>query len=133
MKGSCLCGAVRYELRGGLTGINYCHCAKCRKASGTAFATSAGVAREDFVLVAGADGLAAFESSPGKRRHFCAACGSPIYSERDGAAVVYVRLGTLDDDPPLRPQVHIHVAEKAAWFDIADELPQLAAEEGLWF
>lgn len=133
MKGSCLCGKVAYEIRGRIVGINYCHCTQCRKASGTAFGTSAAVPRESFVLLKGHAHVAAYESTPGKKRYFCRNCGSPLYSERQGATTVYVRLGTLDDDPGARPDVHIHVASKAPWYEIKDEIPQLKEEEGLWF
>lgn len=133
MKGSCLCGKVAYAIRGRIIGINYCHCSQCQKASGTAFGTSAAVARESFVMLKGHAQLGAFESSPGKNRYFCINCGSPIYSERQGATTLYVRLGTLDDDPVARPDVHIHVASKASWYEIKDEIPQLEEEEGLWF
>ena len=81
MRGSCLCGEIRYEIRGPLLGINYCHCRQCRKASGSAFAANAGVATKHFELTSGLDSLASYESSPGKKRYFCAKCGSPIYSQ----------------------------------------------------
>ena len=133
MKGTCLCGSVVYEIRGDILGINYCHCLQCRKASGTAFATSAAVKQQDFEVAEGHEHLAAYESSPGKRRYFCRRCGSPLYSKRDGTTTIYIRLGTLDDDPVATPDVHIHVASKAPWYEIKDEIPQLDAEEGLWF
>ena len=134
MRGSCLCGNVRYEACGEALGINYCHCRQCRKASGTAFATNAGVARSRFEILEGEDSLAAYATSPGKARRFCRRCGSPIFSESERSPeVVYVRIGTLDDDEGLAPDVHIHVGSKAAWYEIRDELPQLREEEGLWF
>ena len=133
LKGSCLCGQIRYEVHGAFIGINYCHCKQCRKASGSAFGTSAAVSREEFNILAGHAHLAAYQSTPGKKRYFCRNCGSPLYSHRQGAEVVYVRLGTLDDDPGARPDVHIHVASKASWYDVDDNLPKLDGEEGLWF
>ena len=133
MKGTCLCGNVVYEICGDIFGINYCHCLQCRKASGTAFATSAAVKQQHFKVAEGHEHLVAYESSPGKQRYFCRRCGSPIYSKRDDTTTIYIRLGTLDDDPVARPDVHIHVASKAPWFEIKDEIPQLDAEEGLWF
>lgn len=128
-----MCGEVVYEIRGPIAGINYCHCKQCRKASGTAFATSAAVARESFVVLDGQGNLTGYQSSPGKTRYFCGKCGSPIYSDHAGFAAVYIRLGTLDADPIARPEVHIHTASKAPWYEINDTLPQLEAEEGLWF
>ncbi len=133
MKGSCLCKSVIYEIRGAIQGINYCHCSQCRKASGSAFGTSAAVNKHALRILTGLDNLAWYESTPGKKRYFCRVCGSPLYSEREGAAQVYIRLGTLDDDPKVRPEVHIHVSSKANWYRITDNLLQLNAEEGLWF
>ena len=134
MKGSCLCGEVRYEAEGRPLGINYCHCMQCRKASGTAFATNAGFNRSAFRFLSGEDHLAAYESSPGRHRHFCGRCGSPIYSSSERSPdVVYVRIGTFDDSDNLKPDVHIHVASKAPWYEIRDALPQREEEEDLWF
>ncbi len=134
MKGSCLCGEIRYEIDGDIIGINYCHCVQCRKASGSAFATNAAVKTPDFHIAHGLDRLASIESSLGKKRYFCYGCGSPIYSQYDNAMdTVYVRIGTIDDDSGLSPDVHIHVASKAPWYEIRDDLPQLQEEEGLTF
>ena len=131
-QGGCLCGRVRYVVTAAPSGTNYCHCSQCRKASGSAFAVNAGIARDAFRLTAGKGDLSYFESSPGKRRFFCGTCGSPIFSQA-GPGTVYVRVGTLDDADAVTPDVHIHVASKVTWFEIADDLPRCEAEEGLWF
>ncbi len=134
MKGSCLCGEIRYEINGDIIGINYCHCGQCRKASGSAFATNAAVSAAHFHVSRGQDRITSIESSPGKKRYFCSGCGSPIYSQHDDAMeTVYVRIGTIDDDSQLSPDVHIHVASKAPWYEICDALPQMHEEEGLSF
>jgi len=126
LQGGCLCGAVRYEIPAGALGaIVLCHCSQCRKAQGCAFAANAPVPAADFRLLAGADALRAYASSPGKWRSFCGRCGSPIHSHRDGAPEwVRLRIGTLDTPIAARPSAHIHVASKAGWWDIRDELPQ---------
>ena len=132
--GSCLCGAVRYRLSAAPLGINLCHCRQCRKASGTAFASNAAIPRDAFHIDAGADSIAQYASSEGKRRHFCGRCGSPLFSSYDAdSSVVYVRIGTLDDDDSLTPDVHIHVASKAPWHEIHDALPRREEQEDLWF
>ena len=134
MRGSCLCGEIRYQITGETIGINYCHCTQCRKASGSAFATNAAVASADFHMTHGRERLTHVESSPGKKRYFCSGCGSPIYSQYDDRMeIVYVRIGTIDDDSGLKPDVHIHVGSKAPWYEIRDDLPKLEAEEGLTF
>lgn len=126
-KGSCLCGTVKYEVRGKLGAAIYCHCSLCRKATATAFATNAPVAASDFVVIEGASALKAFDSSPGVHRIFCSNCGSPIISRRDAMPdVVRLRLGTLDTPLAARPTAHYFVASKAEWGEIPDDLPQVA-------
>jgi hypothetical protein len=125
LQGSCLCGKVRYELRGKLRVAYYCHCGKCRKQSGSSFATNVIVARDDFVIVAGQELISSWESSPNKRRYFCSGCGSPIYSHGEKTGhIVSVRCGTLDSELSLHPSVHAFVASKAGWFEIRDGLAQ---------
>ena len=120
-----MCGKVKYELRGPPKVVYYCHCGKCRKQSGSAFATNVVVAAEDLVFTAGEDAIASWVSSPGKRRYFCSGCGSPLYSHGERTKhIVSVRCGTLDSDLPIRPSVHAFVAHKAAWDEIDDDLPQ---------
>ena len=124
LRGSCLCGAVRYEIDGALGRIVHCHCSQCRKASGTAFATNAPVDASIFRVVAGADAIRRYESTEGKWRCFCSACGSPIYSEtRSRPNVVRLRIGTLDSPAGGRPIAHFFASSKAEWFDIHDGLP----------
>lgn len=130
LTGSCLCGQVRYEIRGEPKLMYHCHCGTCRKANGASLATNLILSADDFAVVAGRDLLAAFESSPRKHRYFCSRCGSPIYSHSQHTAqIVSVRCGTLDTAPAQRPSVHTHTASKAPWTEICDGLPQ--APEGL--
>ena len=125
LAGGCLCGAVRYRIRGAPLAMYHCHCSQCRKASGASFATNLLVRTEDFEITAGGERLAAFESSPAKHRHFCSRCGSPIFSRAQATEqIVSVRSGTLDGDPELRPGAHYHVASKAPWYEICDGLAQ---------
>ena len=124
-KGSCLCNNVQYEITAELGAFGYCHCASCRKASGSAHAANSPVDRADFHIVHGADTLREFESTPGKFRAFCSRCGSPIYAylaaSRD---VLRIRLGTLDTAFVARPTAHTWVSDKAPWEPIEDGLPQ---------
>jgi hypothetical protein len=123
--GSCLCGAVRFEIAGELAPIQLCHCSMCRRASGTAFASNMPVRAADFRIVSGEASLKSYESRPGKERVFCAACGSPIISRSVGdPTMVRVRVGTLNEPVDARPEFHFHVASKASWLPITDDLPQ---------
>lgn len=123
--GGCLCGKVRFEVVGCIHNIVYCHCSRCRKAQGSAFATNGIVAADDFRITAGEDSLTGFESTPGQTRFFCGTCGSPIMSKSDfSPGQVRVRLGTFDSDIDERPVAHIFATSKANWEEITDELPQ---------
>ncbi len=78
ISGSCLCGSVRYEVDEPIAEPKFCHCSRCRKAHGAAFATFSWVNAEQFRWLAGADLMSRFESSPQSWRCFCRACGSQL-------------------------------------------------------
>jgi len=128
VRGSCLCGRVRYEIDAPLGTALHCHCSMCRKAQGSAFRTRAAVARSSFRFRSGEELLTRYESSPGTFRCFCSVCGSPVASFFAGdPGTIGLPLGALDDDPGVRPVCHVHVASKAPWYEITDALPQFAA------
>jgi hypothetical protein len=125
LKGSCLCGGIRYEIDGPLGAVVNCHCSMCRKATGAAFRTRASVPALSFRWTHGAELLARYESSPGNIRTFCRVCGSTLASIFPSApAEIGLPLGTLDDDPGVTPEAHVYVGSKAPWHEITDVLPQ---------
>ena len=123
MKGSCLCGAVTYEISGSPQLIGHCHCSMCRKSHGAAFATWAIIDPDQFRWTSGVESVAAYASSPGRERRFCKSCGSPLVATHSGK-ITEVVLGTVDADPGMRPREHIFVGSKAPWYEITDTLPQ---------
>ncbi len=128
LTGSCLCGAVRYALRGPVPILGHCHCRACRKAHGAAFGTFALAPQDGFQWTAGAELLTRFEAAPGRARAFCSRCGSTLTGSAPPGRVA-VAVATLDVDPVTRPTLHAHVRDKAPWFEIRDDLGQL---EGAW-
>ena len=125
LTGTCLCRTVRFELHGKLGPLAYCHCSMCQRASGSAFGANAAVRSRYLTWLAGREAITEYESSPGKFRAFCSKCGSPLYSRRAAEPDEFrIRLGSLDGDPERRALAHFWVSAKAAWFDIADGLPQ---------
>lgn len=123
IRGSCLCGAVGYEIVGALGVAGHCHCSMCRKAHGAAFATWAAVEPAQFRWTAGEASVERYESSPGIARCFCRTCGAPLVIT-DAGKVTEVALGTVDGDPGVRPSEHIFVGSKAPWYTITDALPR---------
>ena len=123
LTGKCFCGAARYEVADEFVYAANCHCSNCRRTTGSAFKPFAGIERDKFHLIAGEDELLIFGDESGHDAH-CGRCGSLMYSlVRDGA-YVHVAMGTLVDDPAIRPSAHIFVGSKAKWFTITDDLPQ---------
>lgn len=119
--GRCLCGAVEYEVADEFMYAAYCHCSRCRAATGAAAKPFAGIAAGKLRVTKGDDRLLVY----GTRAHGdvrCAECGSFLFSaigER-----VHVSMGTLVDAPSIKPTEHIFVGSKASWDVIADDLPQ---------
>jgi len=135
LRGSCLCGGIKFEVGGPLLRPLNCHCTWCRKQQGAAFRSRARVLRSEFAWVAGRELMTSYEATPGYRRGFCRVCGSPIVNWAEPHSPFAqanpqilneygIALATLDDDPGIRPECHIFVASKAPWFDITDDLPQ---------
>lgn len=125
IRGSCLCGSVRYEISGPLGPVSHCHCSMCRKAHGAAFGTYARVQKSNFILVSGAEDIASYQSSPEVARTFCNRCGSTLQFIRSTRPNTFaLALGTLDDDPGVRPSMHIYTESRAPWHEITDDLPQ---------
>ena len=125
--GSCLCGAIRYEVRGEIGDVVQCHCQRCRKANGTAFATNAPIKKSDFQVLQGEQFLKSYQSTATTQRCFCSECGSPIMSIKSDTPEFYrLRIGTLDTPLQQKPTMHIFVDSKAEWDEICDQLPQYA-------
>ena len=124
VKGSCLCGGVRYEIDGEIGPMAHCYCSMCRKQHGASFVTFVGVKTSDFRWVKGEDLVARYRSSPGLERGFCRTCGSNLPVPDAAGEMFFLPAGTLDDDPGVRPAAHIFVASKAPWVVIEDDCPQ---------
>jgi len=125
LTGSCLCNAIQYQITGELGPTMICHCSKCRKASGSAYAVNALVNTEDFEVVSGQEFISEFESTPNVFRAFCKHCGSPLYSRRSSMPdAIRLRLGTMDSAVAIKPEAHIYVDSMAEWDHIYDDIPQ---------
>ncbi|MGF6150099.1 hypothetical protein QFZ84_001071 [Pseudomonas fluorescens] len=126
-QGSCLCGAVKYEIQSRPKVLSHCHCSQCRKSHGAAFASYGSVLRSDLHLVQGADGIKSYPSSESVLRQFCAECGSSLFWSRSQGAYaewISIAMGTLDSTFTSDKQKHIEVVSKATWYEIQDHWPQ---------
>ena len=123
MKGSCACGGIKYELDH-LFVANHCHCSICRKLHGAAFATFGHGKAENFHWLQGEDLITSYKSSANNIRNFCQVCGSNVPSVFQETNHVRIPMGSLDEDPQIKPCIQIFVADLAPWFEITDSLPQ---------
>ena len=114
-KGSCLCGAVRFEVGEPLTPPTACHCTQCRKQSGHVWAAT-DVPRAALKLE-GADNLTWFHASANVRRGFCATCGSFLFWDPDGRDTISIAMGAFDKPTGARLERHIFVADKGDSYD----------------
>lgn len=128
LRGGCLCGGVRYEIRGRFLRAGYCHCSRCRRHSGGAVGAQGRVRREDFELLRGAELVRTYREEGHAAKAFCAVCGSSLFGgDWPGGDEVSIRLGTLDDDPGIRPSSRTYFDDRAPWDESDDDLPRYAA------
>ncbi|MVO15630.1 GFA family protein [Rhodobacteraceae bacterium CY05] len=122
INGSCLCGTVKFQISGEPSSLSYCHCSRCRKSAGVFSAVLIGKA-DDLSITQGEDAIARFmpETDAKFERCFCQTCGTSLGDMASGDYYV-VAASALDDDPKIRPTLHIHTASKPDWYEIVDDL-----------
>jgi hypothetical protein len=113
--GSCLCGAVRYEVRGPLRDVVVCHCERCRRTHGHAAAYAA-CARTD--LAVHDAGALRWYAADGRRRGFCGTCGASLFWQADDRPTISIAAGTLDPPTGLRTIAHIHTRDQGDYYEI---------------
>jgi hypothetical protein len=125
-RGSCLCGAVAYEISAHMGLFQYCRCSRCRKASGSAFGAGLFVKPEHFRWLQGEEHVGRYEVPEAAHyaTSFCRVCGSSLPWLTKTGRVVAVPAGTLDDDPGIRPSQSIFCASAADWYVEPAELPR---------
>lgn len=117
--GSCLCGTVRYEVSPPFDKFLYCHCSRCRKATGTAHAANVVVKPEAFRWEAGEDNVVRYDLSSARSfaTAFCKTCGSPMpHLTRSGLRVI-VPAGTFDEALGAKPDIHAYWGSRADWYE----------------
>ncbi len=129
IRGHCECRRVSYEVDGDIKDFSHCHCSQCRRLHGAAFATFAGVSRDQFRYISGENATSVYASSASHGRVFCAECGSNILVALDQEPdVLYLSMSAIEGDPPRPQGYHIYVGSKAPWHEISDDLEQFDTE-----
>jgi hypothetical protein len=124
--GGCLCGAVRYRVRGPLRDVVSCHCTQCRRTSGHFVAATA--ARSADVILLEDRGLRWYTASNDTRRGFCDHCGSSLFWEPAEGGHISIMAGSLDDETGLKTVAHICVETAGDYYRIGDGVTQIEGD-----
>ena len=120
--GSCLCGSVRFRLRGPLHDVVICHCAFCRRATTHVGAYTACAVSD--LEIESTRTLRWYRASPRARRGFCSKCGSQLFWEPTPATHISISAGSLNPPTGLKIEAHLCAAQKGDYYEITDRLPQ---------
>jgi hypothetical protein len=136
LRGSCLCGRVRFEVAGPFPKLYQCHCSLCRKQGGSVSNTGLIVAADKFRWLAGEDVIGKWQRSTGFRSHFCQRCGSVVPNPLRDTGYIWVPAGALDDEGTLEIAAQLFLGSKFVWdqppsagqqYDTAPTLMELIA------
>ena len=133
IEGGCNCGAVRYRLTSAPMAVAVCHCANCRRQSGSAFSVNVIIAEGAMTLTGD---LTTYEDSDTESgqpvlRQFCATCGSPIRSITAASPqIAIVKAGTADEPGRFEPAIHVWTSTALPWVEIPANLPQFPRNPG---
>lgn len=132
--GSCLCRAVRYEVRGEPVRFYHCHCGRCRKATGSGHASNLAIIAGAVRWLSGEQLWRSWKVPEAERftNCFCTQCGGPVPRVVAALGLVVIPAGSLDRDPPVAPQARIYWDSRASWSCDGDELPRFAESPPGW-
>ena len=124
LRGSCLCGLVTYEVPDAFEYSLICHCSQCRRATGASSKPFAGIPMTELTIY-NRNAIRPYGNENGFDAR-CERCGSLLFSTVRDGAYAHVTLGTLLDDPSIRPSAHIFADSKASWETLCDKLPRFS-------
>ncbi len=125
--GSCLCGAVAFEVMGDFEHFYLCHCQHCRKDTGSAHAANLFSTTAVLKWLSGQDKITQFTlPSTHHSRSFCSICGSALPGVQMNGALLVAPAGSLDSDVSMRPDAHIFASSRADWDNGLESIPSVA-------
>ena len=130
--GSCLCGAVRFEVALPTLVCVHCHCTMCSRSHGAGYVTWFSLPKAQWRTTAGEAELARHRSSDHGVRSFCRRCGSSLFfetSEREGD--IDVVLANMHAAIDREPQLHVFFDDRVEWVEVNDSLPRLGGATGM--
>ena len=125
LTGSCLCGEVKFEVDGPIKAFQYCHCSRCQKVSGSAYASNLFVAPEQLTWLQGEESVGRYEVDETKyfATCFCKKCGAKLPWLTQPKNNLIIPAGSLDDELDIKPKQSIYWGSKAKWYVETSEIP----------
>jgi len=129
VNGSCLCGEVNYQISGNIGIFQNCHCSRCRKFTGSNYASNLMTSIEQFSWTKGEEFVNKYAPTETKyfTTAFCMQCGSSLPWLSKNSKVMIIPIGTLDEDPQIKPSQNVFCASQAKWYTPASDLPNYDA------
>lgn len=116
IKGSCLCGAIKFEVSGVFESFFLCHCSRCQKGTGSAHAANLFSSKAWLKWISGEDKVKTYKlPNTMHQKSFCSECGSALPNTQMNGELLVVPAGSLDSKIAVRPNAHICVANSASW------------------
>ena len=124
--GSCLCGVVTYQVTEPFKLAHNCHCSRCRHGRAAAHSSNGFLSYDGVQFLSGKDRLKSYKAPDARyfTQVFCEVCSSLMPRRDAERGITVIPMGSLYDDPEIKPVRHIFVDYKAEWHDITDNLPQ---------
>ena len=122
--GGCLCGSIRYEVKGDLIRALNCHCDDCRRATGASFGTFVFVNESDLKIIQGTPKTFEHPNDAGitMTKQFCGNCGTQLFGKGSRAGgMIHVKVGTIDDASFVHPEMDLFVSKKLPFVQLADD------------
>ena len=124
--GVCLCGTVRFQISGEFESFFLCHCARCRKGTGSAHAANLFSSTAAITWLSGHDSIKTYRVPATRHeKSFCTECGSALPSVQLKGALLVVPAGSLDSAIDIRPNAHICFASRAQWDARLEDIPKI--------
>ena len=103
LRGSCMCGTVRFQVTAPFTTAGYCHCTRCRRRSGAMWSLNGTVGADAFELLDGSDAVETWQPPDGLSKSFCRRCGGHVFSGDPAGGGIGRRAPRGDRGRPRHP------------------------------
>jgi hypothetical protein len=127
ISGACLCGRVKYRVRGPFLAFHLCHCSQCRRSTGSAHASNIFAEPEQIEWLAGEEFIKRYtpEEPDVISKCFCTHCGSLVPYTSLSSGKLIIPAGSLSEPAGIEPDDNIYWRDRADWYDAGLAAPRV--------